>query len=54
MLRAGAQYQANANLAMTFASIFYPSLLLIGVAALVIVNIFKVYGNYLNVFEQFS
>ncbi len=53
MLRAGAEYQKNANLAMTFASIVYPSLLLVAVAALVIVNIFKVFGSYLKVFDRF-
>jgi type II secretory pathway component PulF len=53
MLRAGHQFQEQANQAMTFASILYPSLILFGVAALVIVNIFQVYGNYLKIFDHF-
>lgn len=53
MLRAGHHFQAQANQAMTFASILYPSLILFGVAALVIVNIFQVYGNYLKIFDNF-
>lgn len=53
MLRAGAQYQTTANQAMTFASIVYPSLIFAVVAVLVVISIFKVYGNYLKMFDQF-
>ena len=53
MLRAGHHFQEQANQAMTFASILYPTLILVAVAALVVVNIFQVYGNYLKIFDNF-
>ena len=53
MLRAGHHFQEQANQAMTFASILYPTLILVGVAGMIIVNIFQVYGNYLKIFDNF-
>lgn len=53
MLRAGKHFQEQANRAMTYASILYPTLILLGVAALVIVQIFQIYGNYLKIFDNF-
>lgn len=54
MLQAGKHFQDKANLSMTLASIFYPSLLVLGVGAIVIATIFQVYGDYLGIFEQFE
>ena len=52
LIHAGRQFQEKANTAMTVAALVYPTLLFAVVAIFIIVNIFQVYGNYLNVFDQ--
>jgi len=54
MLKAGQQYQTQANLAMTYASIVYPTLLFILVAAFMVLTIFQVYGGYLNLLNDMA
>jgi|GEM_PF-389982 len=54
LLIAGRQYQERANRAMTLAALVYPSLVFAAVAGLVIYTIFKVFGGYLQIFENFS
>lgn len=54
LIQAGRQFQQKANTAMTVAALVYPSLIFALVAGLIIVTIFQVYGNYLNVFDQLS
>ncbi|MFT4901197.1 MAG: type II secretory pathway component PulF [Lentimonas sp.] len=48
LLTVGAGYQAQANQAMTFAAILYPTLLFAAVAGLIAYSIFKIYGGYLD------
>ncbi|MEO0511098.1 MAG: type II secretion system F family protein [Verrucomicrobiota bacterium] len=54
LLHAGRQFQEKANNAMTTAAIAYPSLFFAIVAGVIIVTIFQVYGNYLNLFKTLS
>ncbi|MEN8663273.1 MAG: type II secretion system F family protein [Lentimonas sp.] len=54
MLKTGQQYQTQANNAMTYASIVYPTILFACVAALVIFTIFQVYGGYLDLIYQLA
>lgn len=49
LVKAGQQYQAQANHAMTFAAIVYPTILFAAIAGFIIFTIFQVYGGYLNV-----
>jgi type II secretory pathway component PulF len=48
LLTAGQRFQAQANQAMTFAAIVYPSLLFAGVAGCIAYSIFQVYGGYVD------
>ncbi|MDP4609955.1 MAG: type II secretion system F family protein [Opitutales bacterium] len=48
LIKAGQRYQLQANQAMTFAAIVYPTLLFALVAAFIIFSIFKVYGGYVD------
>lgn len=48
LIKAGQRYQMQANQAMTFAAILYPTLIFIFVAAFIIFSIFKVYGGYVD------
>lgn len=54
LIHCGRQYQQEANNAMTFASIIYPTLIFAIIAGFIIATIFKVYGSYLNLFNQFE
>jgi len=53
LMQAGRQFQQQANTAMTLAAVVYPSLMFAIVATIIIVTIFRVYGNYLNIFSDF-
>jgi len=53
LIHAGRQFQDRANTAMTIAALVYPSLIFAAVASFIIVAIFQVYGNYLDIFDQF-
>ncbi len=48
LIIAGQRFQAQANQAMTFAAIVYPTLLFAAVAGFIIYSIFKVYGGYVD------
>lgn len=48
LIKAGQRYQLQANQAMTFAAIVYPTLLFALVASFIIYSIFKVYGGYVD------
>lgn len=48
LIKAGQRYQLQANHAMTFAAILYPTLLFVLVAGFIIFSIFKVYGGYVD------
>lgn len=48
----GATYQGQANQAMTYAAIFYSTLLFAAVAGLIAYSIFKIYGGYLDLLMQ--
>ncbi len=54
LIKAGQQYQTQANTAMTFASVFYPTLLFACVAAFIIFTIFQVYGGYLDLLTDLA
>lgn len=53
LIHCGRQFQEQANTAMTVAALVYPSLIFAVIAGFIIVTIFRVYGNYLNIFDQF-
>lgn len=52
LIAAGAIYQTQANQAMTFAAIVYPTLLFAAVAALITYSIFKMFGGYVDMLMQ--
>ncbi|MFQ3270413.1 MAG: type II secretory pathway component PulF, partial [Lentimonas sp.] len=54
MLKSGQQYQTQANHAMTYASIVYPTLLFACVAAVIVFTIFQVYGGYLDLLSDLA
>jgi len=54
LIYCGRQYQQEANTAMTVASIVYPTLIFAIIAGFIIATIFKVYGSYLDIFNQFQ
>jgi len=54
LIKAGQQYQAQANQAMTFATIIYPTLLFACVAGFIIFSIFQVYGGYLDLLTELA
>ncbi|CAA6692998.1 MULTISPECIES: type II secretion system F family protein [unclassified Lentimonas] len=54
MLKSGQQYQTQANHAMTYASIVYPTLLFACVAAFIVFTIFQVYGGYLDLLSELA
>ena len=54
MLKSGQQHQTQANHAMTYASIVYPTLLFACVAAFIIFTIFQVYGGYLDLLTDLA
>jgi type II secretory pathway component PulF len=54
MLKAGQQFQTQANHAMNYAAIVYPSLLFAGVAVFIVFTLFQVYGDYLDVLNNFA
>lgn len=54
LLTAGQHYQDRANRALTLAALIYPSIIFAGVAALVIYTIFKIFGGYLQIFDNFG
>jgi len=54
MLNTGQQYQTQANHAMTYASIVYPTLLFACVAAFIVFTIFQVYGGYLDLLNDLA
>jgi type IV pilus assembly protein PilC len=54
MLKTGQQYQTQANHAMTYASIVYPTLLFALVAAFIVFTIFQVYGGYLDLLNDLA
>ena len=53
LIHAGRNFQEKANTSMTVAALVYPSLIFALVAGFIVVTIFQVYGNYLNIFDQF-
>ncbi|PXA03028.1 hypothetical protein DDZ13_13995 [Coraliomargarita sinensis] len=53
LIHAGRQFQDKANTATTVAALVYPSLIFAVIAGFIIITIFQVYGNYLNIFDQF-
>lgn len=54
MLKTGQQYQTQANRAMTYATILYPSLLFACVAVFIAYTIFQVYGGYLDLLNNLA
>jgi general secretion pathway protein F/type IV pilus assembly protein PilC len=54
MLKSGQQYQTQANHAMTYASIVYPTLLFACVAVFIVFTIFQVYGGYLDLLNDLA
>ena len=54
MLKTGQQYQTQANHAMTYASIVYPTLLFACVAVFIVFTIFQVYGGYLDLINDLA
>jgi type II secretory pathway component PulF len=54
MLKTGQQYQTQANHAMTYASIVYPTLLFALVATFIVFTIFQVYGGYLDLLNNLA
>ena len=54
MLKTGQQYQTQANHAMTYASIVYPTLLFVLVATFIVFTIFQAYGGYLDLLNDLA
>ena len=54
LLKAGGQFQQQANQAMTFAAIVYPTLLFFAVAAFIIYTIFQIFGGYLKMLDTIA
>jgi type II secretory pathway component PulF len=54
LLTAGQHYQEQANRSLTLAALIYPSIIFAGVAGLVIYTIFKIFGGYLQIFDNFG
>ena len=54
MLKNGQQYQTQANHAMTFAAIVYPTILFACVAGFIVFTIFQVYGGYLDMLTELA
>jgi general secretion pathway protein F/type IV pilus assembly protein PilC len=54
MLKTGQQYQTQANHAMTYASIVYPTILFACVAVFIVFTIFQVYGGYLEILTELA
>jgi type II secretory pathway component PulF len=52
LLKAGRIFQTQANQAMSFASMLYPTILFACVAGFIIYNIFKIFGDYVNVLTK--
>lgn len=53
LIHAGRQFQDKANTAMTVAALVYPSLIFAVIAGFIIMTIFQLYGDYLQIFDQF-
>ncbi len=54
MLKTGKQYQAQANNAMTTASVVYPSIFFLCVAVFIATAVFQVYGGYLDLLNNLA
>lgn len=54
LLTVGRQYQERANRSMTMAALAYPAFVFAAVAALVILNVFRIFGGYLEILEAFA